>query len=95
MVLGSYRRSLPVDLPRGQSAYVWGPRKVGKSTFLQSFFPDSIFLDLLDSRLRFNLLRRPFGLREIIDAGRPEQLAKPIIWTRFSMCRNCSMRSIT
>lgn len=79
MAPDSYRRSLPIDLPCGQSAYVWGPRKVGKSTFLQCSFPDSIFLDLLDSRLRFNLLRRPFGLREIIDAGRPEQLAKPII----------------
>lgn len=75
----SYGRALPIDLPPSQSAYVWGPRKVGKSTFLQARFPGSIFLDLLDSRVRFTLLRRPYALQELLDAARPEELLRPII----------------
>lgn len=30
--MGSYRRELALDLPAGQSAFLWGPRKTGKST---------------------------------------------------------------
>ncbi|MFN7925486.1 MAG: AAA family ATPase [Bryobacteraceae bacterium] len=74
-----YNRAIDIDLPRGQSAFVWGPRKVGKSTFLRARYPDSIFLDLLDSRLRFDMARQPAVLREILDAETAERRAKPII----------------
>lgn len=74
-----YHRIPILDLPPAQSAFVWGPRKVGKSTFLRSQFPDSIFLDMLDSNLRHSLLKRPAALREILDSEPPARLKLPII----------------
>ena len=32
-------RALQMNLPAHQSAFLWGPRKVGKSTYLRSAFP--------------------------------------------------------
>jgi predicted AAA+ superfamily ATPase len=74
-----YHRRLPIDLPAAQSAFVWGPRKVGKSTFLREQFPKSLYLDLLDSGLRFALLRQPSELRQILAAAGPDTLAQPVI----------------
>ena len=34
-----YSRTLRIDLPQGQSAFLWGPRKTGKSTLLRMQFP--------------------------------------------------------
>lgn len=74
-----YHRVPILDLPAAQSAFVWGPRKVGKSTFLKAQYPDSLVLDMLDSNLRFSLLRRPAELREILAAAPARQMAQPII----------------
>ena len=76
-----YHRVLKLDLPQNepQSAFIWGTRKSGKSTFLKESYPDSLFFDMLDSNLRFALLRQPSRLREIIDASPPEKLRLPII----------------
>lgn len=46
-----YTRTLHIDLPAGQSAFLWGPRKTGKSTLLHRLFPRSAHFDLLDTRL--------------------------------------------
>ena len=37
--MATYRRTLDLTLPRGQSAFLWGPRKTGKSTLLRQSFP--------------------------------------------------------
>ena len=57
-------RVLDIDLPKRQSAFLWGARKTGKSTYLHHRFPDSLSFDLLDSDLVIDLLRRPALLRE-------------------------------
>lgn len=41
-------RRLKLDLPRGQSLFLWGARKTGKSTYLKDNFPNSLYIDLLD-----------------------------------------------
>lgn len=74
-----YIRTALLDLPPGQSVFVWGPRKVGKSTFLKAAFPDSLFFDMLDSRLRNDLIREPARLREILDSSPPDKLTRPVI----------------
>lgn len=43
--LAPYRRTLELTLPRGQSAFLWGPRKTGKSTLLRRLFPRSARFD--------------------------------------------------
>jgi uncharacterized protein len=68
-----------MDLPAGQSAFLWGPRKTGKSTFLALRFPDSEVFDLLDTDLFFELSKRPALFRELVLALPAERLKRPII----------------
>ena len=58
------RRRLQIDLPPRQSAFLWGPRKTGKSTFLKMSFPDSIRYDFLRSELLIEVSKRPAIIRE-------------------------------
>ncbi len=44
-------RLLNIDLPKGQSAFLWGPRKTGKTTYLRAAFPDNLIFDLLQTDL--------------------------------------------
>ncbi|HEY3738869.1 MAG TPA: DUF4143 domain-containing protein [Bryobacteraceae bacterium] len=74
-----YDRILDIALPKGQAAFLWGPRQIGKSTLLQTRFADSLWLDMLDSGLFLMLDRRPGILRELIAAATPHQLRRPIV----------------
>jgi len=57
-------RLLKIKLPKSQSAFLWGPRKTGKTTFLRATFPDSLNHDLLQTDLFLEFVKRPFLLRE-------------------------------
>lgn len=74
-----YCRKLSMLLPNGQSAFLWGARKTGKTTFLKANFPDSAWFDLLDTDLFISYSKQPSLLREQILALSPSQLKKPII----------------
>lgn len=73
------QRALQIVLPERQSAFLWGPRKVGKSTLLKSAFPDSLRFDLLQTDLMLDLAKRPALLRERLLAEEPSRLARPVI----------------
>lgn len=73
-----YWRTLEIDLPPGQSAFLWGPRKTGKSTLLRQKFPGAPFYDMLDSEVRRALIARPALLREWI-AGERLEPGTPVI----------------
>lgn len=75
----SIERVLQIDLPPRQSAFLWGPRKTGKSTYLRSAFPDSVTFDLLQTDLLLDLTKRPALLRERLLAMPPEKLRSPVI----------------
>lgn len=72
-------RILVLDLPENQSAFLWGPRKTGKTTYLKSEFPDSIVYDFLQTDLFLEFSKRPSLLREQLMAKEPEALKHPII----------------
>ncbi len=72
-------RLLRIDLPARQSAFLWGPRKTGKSTYLRSAFPDSLTFDLLQTDLMLELAKRPALFRERLLATPPEELRSPVI----------------
>ena len=72
-------RLLRIDLPARQSAFLWGPRKTGKSTYLRSAFPDSLTFDLLQTDLMLELAKRPALFRERLLATAPEKLRSPVI----------------
>ncbi|HSO62302.1 MAG TPA: AAA family ATPase [Desulfobacterales bacterium] len=73
------QRSLKIDLPERQSAFLWGPRKTGKTTFLKTAFPESTVYDLLQTDLFLEFSKRPSLLRERLLAAEPKRLKEPII----------------
>jgi len=73
------RRLLQIELPKRQSAFLWGPRKTGKTTYLRGAFPDSLRYDLLQTDVYLEFTKRPALLPERILAASPGQLRVPII----------------
>lgn len=74
-----FPRQLKMNLPDRQSAFLWGPRKTGKSTYLNQTFPNSIVFDFLKSDMMLDFIRRPFLLRERLLAQSDSRLEHPII----------------
>lgn len=66
-------------LPERRSAFLWGARQTGKSTFLKQHFPHAVWYDLLHSELHLRLEKNPEYFREEISALSLEQLACPIV----------------
>ena len=52
-------RICPIDNELEDSIFLFGARQTGKSTFLRQKFPDSIYIDLLDTTLKGLFSRRP------------------------------------
>jgi uncharacterized protein len=74
-----YQRYLQINLPKGQSAFLWGARKTGKSHYLFEHFHDSVFYNLLETDTYIKLLKQPHVLRQEIKSLDETALAKPII----------------
>jgi predicted AAA+ superfamily ATPase len=72
-------RILKLELPEKQSAFLWGPRKTGKTTYLKSTFPDSIVYDFLKTDLFLDFSKKPSLLREQLLARDMKALSHPII----------------
>ncbi|MGD2127206.1 MAG: AAA family ATPase, partial [Desulfobacteraceae bacterium] len=72
-------RVLNIELPAQQSAFLWGPRKTGKSTYLKERFPESPVYDFLKTDLFLELSRNPSPLREQLLAKAERGLAQPVI----------------
>ena len=66
-------------LPPGQSAFLWGPRKTGKTTYLKDRFPQSLVFDFLKTDLFMEFSKRPALLREQLLAKDEKILKHPII----------------
>ena len=75
----SYKRTLSLELPRGRSAFLWGPRQAGKTTLLRERFPTSQFYDLLDTQNLVRFTREPHLLRQELAATTSVVRAVPII----------------
>jgi uncharacterized protein len=73
------KRNLEMALPAGQSAFLWGARKTGKSTYLKKQFPRSLVFDFLDTDLVLEFSKRPALLREQLLAQDSAALKLPII----------------
>jgi len=60
------KRHLSLFLPKGRSAFLWGPRRVGKTYWLKKCFlkPQHHFIDLLKTDVYFEYASRPSLLRE-------------------------------
>ncbi len=77
--MDSFQRILNMDLPPGQSAFLWGPRKTGKTTYLKARYPKSVVYDFLQTDLFLDFSKRPYLLREQLLAKNDEVLNYPVI----------------
>jgi predicted AAA+ superfamily ATPase len=57
-------RKLAIRLPAGRSAFLWGPRKTGKTFWLAKTFPNEVRIDLLQTDVFGEYAARPALLRE-------------------------------
>lgn len=73
------KRRLMMDLPAGQSVFLWGPRKSGKSTWLKQMFPASVRYDFLKTDLVLRFSKQPSLLREELLAMSDDLLREPVI----------------
>lgn len=74
-----YQRVLKLDLPVGQSTFLWGARNTGKSTYLKHFFPKSRYYNLLKTDEFTRLLVAPNLLREELLVATEDELQYPVI----------------
>ncbi|MBL7225093.1 MAG: ATP-binding protein [Desulfobacteraceae bacterium] len=72
-------RILNIDLPPSQTAFLWGPRKTGKSTYLKTAFPHSLVYDFLRTDLFIEFSKNPSLLREQLLAEDRNALNHPVI----------------
>ena len=72
-------RILGIKLPERQSAFLWGPRKTGKTTYLKRHFPDSLIYDFLKTDFFIEISKNPALLRERLLAKNNSILKHPII----------------
>jgi len=70
---------LNIALPKNQSAFLWGPRKIGKSTYLRDAFSESLYYDFLKTDIALEFIKRPSLLREQVLAKDVYLLKHPII----------------
>lgn len=77
--MSTVTRILRMELPERQSAFLWGPRKTGKSTWLATRYPRSVRYDLLETDLFLELSKRPSLLREQLLAVDSRRLHDPVI----------------
>ena len=67
--LSEFPRILHLELRDHNAAFLWGPRKVAKTTLLRQQFAAARYIDLLQSDLKTSLLLRPSLLREEVAAN--------------------------
>ncbi len=58
------KRALQIDLPPNRSAFLWGPRKTGKTFWLRQTYPRHARIDLLQTDVFGEYAARPALLRE-------------------------------
>lgn len=74
-----YNRFLDITLPPKQSAFLWGARKTGKSTYLRQHFPESLTYNFLKTDILLKYLKQPYRFREELLAKPSSQLRSPVI----------------
>lgn len=66
------QRRLDLNLPAGQSAFLWGPRQVGKTSWIRESLPEAWIIDLLKADVYRDYASRPELLRERLRSRKPQ-----------------------
>lgn len=59
-----FQRLLKINLPEHKSAFLWGPRKVGKSYWIKNNLSDAVLIDMLKTTVFADYVSKPSLLRE-------------------------------
>jgi len=59
-----HSRQIDLTLPKGQSCFLWGPRKAGKSYWIREHLKGAVLIDLLKTDIFSEYASRPALLRE-------------------------------
>lgn len=73
------KRILDISLPKKQSAFLWGARKTGKTTYLNEKFPKSLRYDFLKTDLFLEISKDPSRFRQSVLAEENISSKGPII----------------
>ena len=73
-------RILDLNLPANRSAFLWGPRKTGKTYWINRHFADSVIIDLLKTDVFADYASRPSLLRE-----RYKEYRRPVVIDEIQM----------
>jgi predicted AAA+ superfamily ATPase len=57
-------RLITIELPQSRSAFLWGPRRTGKTYWINRHFSKSVIIDLLKTDVFADYASRPWLLRE-------------------------------
>jgi predicted AAA+ superfamily ATPase len=75
-----YSRCINIKLPQGKTAFLWGARQTGKSTYLKQQFKNQTRFDLLDTGLFMEFTKAPSRMREkIMFLHERRKLVQPVI----------------
>ncbi|MDF1759411.1 MAG: AAA family ATPase [Coxiellaceae bacterium] len=74
-----FKRLLKITLPAGQSAFLWGARQTGKSTYLENHYPKATLISLLQSDVFLAYSKQPSLLRDQVLSYSEQQLQQPVI----------------
>ena len=74
-----FNRVMNIQAPEKQSFFLWGGRQTGKSSFLKTHYPHSLYFDLLDMQLLLRYTQSPYLFREELLKQSADKLALPII----------------
>lgn len=69
-----------------QNVFLWGPRKVGKSSWIRTNLPDVVYIDLLKSDVLSEYAVKPSLLRERYQAPFGSAPAAPIVIDEIQKC---------
>jgi predicted AAA+ superfamily ATPase len=58
-----------IQPPNDKSFFLFGPRGTGKTTWVKSCFPGSLYIDLLEAETYNDLLANPQRLENLIPKG--------------------------
>ena len=90
-----YNRLLDIAQGGGTSAFLWGPRKTGKSFYLRHRFPRSTSFDFLKSDVFFEMSKSPALLRQrLLAIEASGKLAQPIILDEIQKVTDASIKDI-
>lgn len=74
-----FNRLLTINVPAGQSWFLWGARQTGKSSYLKAHFPEALYIDFLNTDTYLRYLKSPYLFREDLLAESAARTSAPII----------------